>query len=209
MLYELAKQRERRKAEIPEVYDKNPYSVKSIEKQAYDGADSVWDQLKVYRENMRKKEFYRPSKTITVSDLENMNKNSSMNVGSNDIKRLGIRWLELSNNFRKSQGKPELAWNDELYKIAMEHSKNMAEGTVAFGHDGFKDRMAKVPFHVRSFSENVAYNYNWGDPWETAVIGWINSPGHRKNLLSVSSHCAIAVYCLYGKYYFTQLFALC
>lgn len=76
----------------------------------------------------------------------------------------------------------------------MEHSKNMAEGTVPFGHDGFNDRMKKVPFFIRSFSENVAYNHNMGDPCETAVIGWINSPGHRKNLLSESTHCAIGVY---------------
>lgn len=91
MLYDLAKQRERRKAEIPQVYEQNPYSVRSLEQQKYDGAESVWDQLKIYRENMRQKEFYRPSKTITVSDLENMNKSASMNVGPNDIKRLGIR----------------------------------------------------------------------------------------------------------------------
>jgi len=29
--------------------------------------------------------------------------------------------------------------------------------------------MEKVPFFVRSFSENVAYNYNCGDPVEVAV----------------------------------------
>mmetsp|Transcript_28152 Transcript_28152/g.24882 ORF Transcript_28152/g.24882 Transcript_28152/m.24882 type:complete len:92 (+) Transcript_28152:571-846(+) len=91
----------------------------------------------------------------------------------------------------------------------MEHSKNMAEGKVPIGHDGFQDRMHKVPFYIRSFSENVAWNSNSSDPVETAVIGWINSPGHRKNLLSVSSHCGIAVYVKAGNYYFTQLFALC
>lgn len=157
---------------------------------------------------MKKKDEYRPTKEITVKDLEKMNKDQSMNVGPNDIKRLGIRCLELTNNFRRTQGLPDLVWNDGLYNVAMPHSKNMAEGTVAFGHDGFKERMQQVPFYVKSFSENVAYNYNWGDPWEAAVVGWINSPGHRKNMLSVSSHCAIAVYWLYGKYYFTQLFAL-
>ncbi len=46
------------------------------------------------------------------------------------------------------------------------------------------------------------------DPCEGAVVGWINSPGHRKNLLSASNICAIAVYCHYGNFYFTQLFAL-
>ena len=84
----------------------------------------------------------------------------------------------------------------------------MAEGKVAFGHDGFNERMQKVPFFVRSFSENVAYNSNCGDPVEVAVKGWINSPGHRKNMLSKSNMCGIGVYVSYGRYYFTQLFAL-
>lgn len=85
----------------------------------------------------------------------------------------------------------------------MEHSKNMAEGKVPVGHAGFNERMRQVPFFVRSFAENVAYNYNCGDAVEVAVKGWINSPGHRKNLLSNSNICGIAVYCHYGRYYFT------
>jgi uncharacterized protein YkwD len=90
----------------------------------------------------------------------------------------------------------------------MEHSKNMAEGQVPFGHDGFKERMGKVPFYVRSFSENVAWNYGCADPIEAAVRGWINSPGHRKNMLATNNLCAIAIYVKHGKYWFTQLFAL-
>ena len=68
--------------------------------------------------------------------------------------------------------------------------------------------MRQVPFFVRSFSENVAYNYNCGDPIETAVNGWIHSPGHRKNMLAQNSICGIAVWCKGGTYWFTQLFAL-
>ena len=85
----------------------------------------------------------------------------------------------------------------------MGHSKNMAEGKVPLGHDGFSERHKAVPFFTRSFSENVAFNYNCGDPVEVAVNGWINSPGHRKNMLSQSNICGIAVYCLHGRYYFT------
>jgi len=40
----------------------------------------------------------------------------------------------------------------------------MAEEKVPFGHEGFKERMHKVPFFIRSFSENVAYNSNMADP---------------------------------------------
>ena len=188
MLYDLAKQRETRKAARPDLYKDNPYSVKHMKQEKYNDAHSVWDQLKVYRQNMKQKNFYRQSKEVTIKDLEQMSINQSMSVGPNDIKRHGIRCLELTNKFRNNQGMSNLTWNDALYNIAMVHSKNMAEGKVAFGHDGFKERMGQVPFYVRSFSENVAYNYNVGDPCETAVTGWIHSPGHRKNLLSQSSH---------------------
>mmetsp|Transcript_41989 Transcript_41989/g.30228 ORF Transcript_41989/g.30228 Transcript_41989/m.30228 type:complete len:92 (+) Transcript_41989:1274-1549(+) len=91
----------------------------------------------------------------------------------------------------------------------MQHSKDMAEGRVPFGHQGFQERHRKVPFFTRGFSENVAYNYGQGDPVETAVTGWIHSPGHRKNMLATNTICAIAVYCHLGRFYFTQLFALC
>lgn len=72
----------------------------------------------------------------------------------------------------------------------MEHSINMGEGKVPVGHAGFNDRMRKVPFFVRSFSENVAYNFNCGDPVEVAVKGWINSPGHRKTCLQPTTYAA-------------------
>jgi uncharacterized protein YkwD len=176
LLYNLAQERQRRKAEQPYLYQDNPYTVKNIASK--EAPTSIWDQLRFYRKEKKEKDSYRPPREITVKDLEAMNKASSMNVGPNDIKRLGIRSLELTNNFRRTRGMPELTWNDELYKLAMGHSQNMAEGKVPVGHDGFKDRMNKVPFHVRSFSENVAYNYNCSDPVETAVVGWINSPGH-------------------------------
>lgn len=61
---------------------------------------------------------------------------------------------------------------------------------------------------MRSFSENVAYNSGCGDPIETAVRGWINSPGHRKNMLATNDLCGIAVHLQGGTYWFTQLFAL-
>ena len=41
-----------------------------------------------------------------------------------------------------------------------------------------------------------------------AVNGWINSPGHKKNLLSDTTHCAIASYISRrGEFYLTQMFA--
>jgi uncharacterized protein YkwD len=139
--------------------------------------------------------------------------NAGANLSQSEV--WGLRCLDLTNKFRAATNeghegnKPALSWNKPLHDIALEHSINMAEGRVPFGHGGFDQRAKKVPFFYRSFSENVAYNMGCADPVETAVRGWINSPGHRKNMLAVNSVCAIAVYVKYGKYWFTQLFALC
>ena len=121
----------------------------------------------------------------------------------------GVRCLDLTNRFRAATNEghpgnlPALKWNQALHDIALEHSINMAEGRVPFGHGGFDERARKVPFFYRSFSENVAYNMGCADPLEAAVRGWINSPGHRKNMLATNTVCAIAVYCKNGYYWFT------
>src|SRR5512139_334273 len=40
------------------------------------------------------------------------------------------------NDYRASKGMATLAWNDVIAEQARQHSKNMASGAVAFGHDG-------------------------------------------------------------------------
>lgn len=56
---------------------------------------------------------------------------------------MGIRSLDLTNKFRSAKdeghqgGLHALRWSKELHDIALVHSKNMAEGKVPFGHDGF------------------------------------------------------------------------
>ena len=156
---------------------------------------------------------------MTVADLqkkidqETMVRNNATQAGSQS-EMMGIRALDLTNKFRAATNeghdgnKPALRWSKELHDIAMTHSKNMGMGLVPFSHQGFNERMNMVSFHVQQFSENVAYNSGCGDPIETAVRGWINSPGHRKNMLAHNSICGIAVYCNGGTFWFTQLFAL-
>ncbi|CDW73897.1 scp-like extracellular [Stylonychia lemnae] len=177
--------------------------------------ESYMDQIKYYREMQRRN--YRQEqvgKVITSQDLqkkiddETRFKNNATAAGKGDSERWGIRALELTNQFRASHGLPALSWNQQLHDIGQPHNVNMATGKYPVGHEGFKERMRQVPFFVRSFSENVAYNYNMADPVEVAVNGWINSPGHRKNMLANNNLCGISVYCYYGRYYFTQLFAL-
>ena len=86
----------------------------------------------------------------------------------------------------------------------------MGEGLVPFGHKGFNERVNQFNFTYYKACENVfmCQGYSENSIADNAVNGWINSPGHRKNLLSDTNYCAIATYRTpSGAYYLTQMFA--
>jgi len=124
--------------------------------------------------------------------------------------RIGIEALEFTNQFRKNNNLPSLTWHQALCEIGAVHSKNMAEHTVPFGHEGFNERVRRYPFEAISAAENVAMNKGFSSSLvaRMAVDGWINSPGHRKNLLiNDCKWCGIGVHeNADGAWYLTQLF---
>ena len=146
----------------------------------------------------------------TLSDLEY--KNPSINNKNIECKdEIGKECLKLTNDFRAKYNLYPLEWDDSIWAIALTHSKNMAEGLVPFSHEGFNERVNQFNFTYYKACENVymCQGYSQYSIAENAVKGWINSPGHKKNLLSDTTHCAIAVYKNnYGEFYLTQLFAL-
>ena len=80
-------------------------------------------------------------------------------------------------------------------------------GEVAFGHDGFDDRIEviiQVEGKLRASGENVAS----GHMSATEVVeGWLNSPGHRRNIEGIFSHTGIGLArASDGHIYFTQIF---
>lgn len=113
------------------------------------------------------------------------------------------------NQYRKSHQLPPLALDDRINVQARAHSDAMASGRVPFSHNGFEERIKLISRSIpyRSAAENVAYNQGYSDPVQQAVEGWINSPGHRKNMegnfdltgVGVSKNAK-------GEYYFTQIF---
>ena len=115
--------------------------------------------------------------------------------------------LKQTNQFRKSQGLPVLIIKQELNQIAQKHSKDMASGRVAFGHDGFGDRQAKAGQEIkgmRTFAENVAYGANTA---QEVVTLWKNSPGHRRNMLGNFKYIGIGTATdSKGQIYYTEIF---
>jgi uncharacterized protein YkwD len=151
------------------------------------------------------------SRFVTLQDLKFKNPDlNNVNRGNFNVNdEIGKKCLQLSNEFRQRNGLPPLQWDDHIWKISFEHSQNMGIYKVKFGHDGFNQRINKLPFHYHQANENV-FMCSGVSEWsvsEMGVNGWINSPGHRKNLLSHTTHCAIATYRNnYGEYFLTQIF---
>lgn len=92
--------------------------------------------------------------------------------------------LEMTNAARKDNDLPPLLANATLTKCARAHSANMAK-QMKMTHelDGKTpfDRLKDVGYSYRRASENVAHGD--GATIEDLFQGWMNSEGHKKNIL--------------------------
>ncbi|MBA2727040.1 MAG: CAP domain-containing protein [Parachlamydiaceae bacterium] len=116
----------------------------------------------------------------------------------------------LINEERAKYGLKGLKEWELLSEVSKEHSTNMAEGTVDFGHNGFDNRAKKIQCqpNISSVGENVAYLYGYNDYLKEAVKGWMESPGHRKNILGDYKLTGMGIaFSKNGRCYLTQLFA--
>lgn len=123
---------------------------------------------------------------------------SSLTAQETEIKE-GI--FERINEIRKQNGLPPFKYNLTLEKAAQMHADDMARRNY-FSHESpegedFRDRLAKVGYRPRSFSdgesetivyggENLFFYGGEGDVKsivDEAVRGWMNSKGHRENIL--------------------------
>ena len=116
---------------------------------------------------------------------------------------------KLVNQYRASLGLNPLTLKATLSEVSRQHSKDMATGIVPIGHQKFGERIQQIrtTFSVRSSAENVAWNFSSTEPCYTAFRGWINSPGHQKNMVGNFNLTGIGVELgNNGSYYFTQIF---
>ncbi len=95
--------------------------------------------------------------------------------------------VELTNQFRSKNGLAPLTLNSKLSEAAQTHSRNMATQDF-FSHTGKDgtsagDRVSKVGYDWRTVAENIAAGQR--TPSEV-VNAWINSPGHRANMLNTT-----------------------
>ena len=102
--------------------------------------------------------------------------------GSDD---LADQVVVLVNEQRVDAGCPPLAIDERLVAAAQGHSEDMAANDF-FSHTGSDgsqpwDRMDEEGYRWSRAAENIAAGYPTA---EQAVAAWMNSPGHRNNILN-------------------------
>lgn len=95
--------------------------------------------------------------------------------------------LELTNAIRAEAGLPALRFDPALSAAADKHSRDMAEKNY-FSHtqpdgDTLGDRVRDEGYNYGRAGENIAAGYRTP---EDVVEGWMNSSGHRANILNAN-----------------------
>jgi uncharacterized protein YkwD len=120
---------------------------------------------------------------------------------------LEIEVKNLINTYRKNQGLEPLILDPLLSAQARQHSQDMADGLIPFGHDGFQDRVTASNIGYGGAAENVAYNQGYTRPSTVAVEAWLRSSGHKTNIEGNYNLTGIGVAKnVQGRIYYTQMF---
>ena len=115
--------------------------------------------------------------------------------------------LQYVNEDRTKHGLTALQMNTLESSLAAKHSRDMARGKVKFGHDGFTARAKSIEKALgsREVGENVASGSMTA---REVVDGWLNSPGHKKNIEGNFALTGIGyARDKKGDIYFTQIFS--
>ena len=150
--------------------------------------------------------YITPVNSTTINDPKLPNENVPSQPGtvtppsgiSNDEKTI----LNLVNNARKNAGAGELEFDLNLAKVARDKAKDMVENNY-FSHNSKIygspfDMMRSYGISYKAAGENIAGNQTM----ERAFQAWMNSPGHKQNILNGNYNATgIGVYTspVYGK----------
>lgn len=146
------------------------------------------------------KDFFTPSeKEDTTPETPELPENGNLS-------EYEIRVAELVNEIREENGLKKLTLNSELSDVARLKSQDMLENNY-FSHTSPTygspyDMMTKYGIEYTFAGENLARGQKTP---EQVVNAWMNSPGHRKNILS-ERYTQIGVGYVANGNYWTQHF---
>lgn len=113
-------------------------------------------------------------------------------VPNGDVQRI----LEDTNAARASNGLPALVLNEQMTSVAQNWSQQQASEGKMYHNPNYS---TQITGGWSGAAENVAYGYAVSD----VTTGWMNSEGHRKNILGDYNAIGIGV----KDGYYTQVFA--
>lgn len=126
------------------------------------------------------------------------------------IETLESRTYKLVNEHRRAKGLAPLAYDARIAAIARRHSKDMADGRIPAGHDGFEARRRHISkmIPLRGIAENIGMNdFPPSNTVRAAVSGWLGSRGHRENIEGRYDLTGVGIVRdARGAYSYTQIF---
>jgi uncharacterized protein YkwD len=129
-----------------------------------------------------------------------------------DIESLEEQCLEEVNRVRKEHNLAPLELSEKLLELARDYSRRMAEENF-FSHNDpegrtVRERVSRANIRWRMVGENLAYSNGYINPVAASISGWLDSPGHRRNMLDPDwRHTAIGAWIsANGTVYFTEIF---
>jgi uncharacterized protein YkwD len=109
-----------------------------------------------------------------------------------DLRQLEQRVHRLINEQRRRAKLPPLTWHERVAQAARDHSKNMAERNFFDHRDprlgDVDQRLNRFRIEWRACGENIFMLHGYSNPAQVAVNGWMDSPGHRANILQDGIH---------------------
>jgi uncharacterized protein YkwD len=129
-----------------------------------------------------------------------------------EIESLETQCFNEVNRVRARVGLEPFEFDESLLRIARDYSRRMAEENF-FSHDDpdghtVRERVTGANIRWRVLGENLSYSRGYVNPVAVSMTGWMDSPGHRRNLLDRTfRQTAIGAWISdNGTVYFTEIF---
>ena len=147
------------------------------------------------------------SETTQHSDFDDISSDEQP-ISESDVSQQAQAVLSLVNAERSKNGLSSLTLSSKLTAVANEKARDMAENNY-FSHESPTygspfQMLQQYGIRYRTAGENIAKGYKTP---AAVVEGWMNSPGHKQNILN-ASYSAGAMGCYYynGSYYWVNNF---
>ena len=129
-----------------------------------------------------------------------------------EMEALERQCLSEINRLRRAYRLAPLEFYKELLPVARSYSRRMAEEGF-FSHTdpegrSTRERLSVAGIRWSALAENIASERGWVNPVAVSVHGWMDSEGHRSNILNAAfNQTAVGAWISdSGSVYFTQIF---